>query len=47
VVQLADPAISSYTVSNLASGTWYFGATAYTSTGTESALSPIVSKTIP
>lgn len=47
VVQLADPAVSSYTVSNLASGTWYFGATAYTSTGTESALSPIVSKTIP
>ena len=47
VVQLASATVSSYTVSNLTSGTWYFGATAYTSTGTESALSPIVSKSIP
>lgn len=47
VVQLAGSTVSSYTVSNLASGTWYFAATAYTSVGTESALSAIVSKTIP
>ena len=47
VVQLAGATVSSYTVSNLTSGTWYFGATAYTSSGTESALSPIVSKSIP
>ena len=47
VVQLASATVSSYTVNNLTSGTWYFGATAYTSSGTESALSPIVSKSIP
>jgi len=47
VVQLAGATVSRYTVSNLTSGTWYFGATAYTSSGTESALSPIVSKSIP
>lgn len=47
VVQLASATVSSYTVSNLTSGTWYFGATAYTSSGTESTLSPIVSKSIP
>ena len=37
----------SYTVGNLASGTWYFGATAYTTTGAESSLSALASKTIP
>lgn len=47
LVQLAGSAPSSYMVNNLASGTWYFGATAYTTTGTESALSTIVSKSIP
>jgi hypothetical protein len=31
----------------MASGVWYFGVAAYTSAGTESALSPIVSKSIP
>lgn len=46
-VQLTDPTASSYTVSNLSSGTWYFGATAYASDGTESALSVVGSKTIP
>jgi hypothetical protein len=38
---------TSYTLSSLASGTWYFGATAYSSAGTESVLSAIVSKSIP
>ncbi len=37
---------NSYTVSGLSAGTWYFAATAYTSTGVQSALSAIGSKTI-
>lgn len=44
-VQLPSPATSS-TISNLASGTWYFGATAYTTTGLESAMTPVVSFTV-
>jgi hypothetical protein len=35
-----------YTVSGLASGTWYFAVTSYTSEGVESARSPLSSKTI-
>jgi Putative Ig domain len=37
---------NTYTVSGLASGTWYFAATAYTTTGVQSAQSAIGSKTI-
>lgn len=44
VVQVAGSTAVSYTISNLAAGTWYFGATAYTSAGTESGLSKIGSK---
>jgi hypothetical protein len=47
LTQLPGTTITSYTVNSLASGTWYFGATAYTTTGMESALSTIGSKTIP
>jgi hypothetical protein len=47
VVDLANPNLTTYLVSNLPSGTWYFGLTAYTSNGTESAMSNIVQKTIP
>jgi hypothetical protein len=47
LTQLPGTTLSSYTVNNLASGTWYFGAKAYTTTGMESALSTIASKTIP
>ena len=48
VVQLTGAAAPmNYTVNNLASGTWYFGATAYTTTGAESSLSAVASKTIP
>ncbi len=47
VVNLANPNLTTYLVSNLPSGTWYFGLTAYTSNGTESAMSNIVQKTIP
>jgi hypothetical protein len=37
---------NTYTVSGLASGTWYFGATAYNSAGVQSAMSAIGTKTI-
>jgi len=47
VVQLSDPTLTSYTLGSLASGTWYFGATAYSASGTESAMSALASKTIP
>lgn len=47
VVELANPNLTTYLVGNLPSGTWYFGVTAYTSAGTESAMSNIMQKTIP
>jgi hypothetical protein len=46
-VQVPGTAPSSYTVNNLASGTWYFAAVAYTTGGTQSAMSAVVSKAIP
>jgi Putative Ig domain len=45
-IQLASTAPTTYTVSNLASGTWYFGATAYTTTGVESPMSALSSLTL-
>lgn len=45
VVQLANPGLTSYTVGNLSSGTWYFALSAYTSSGTESSLSSVISGT--
>jgi hypothetical protein len=45
-IQLASTARTTYTVSNLATGTWYFGATAYTTTGAESAMSALSSLTL-
>lgn len=45
VVQLADPATTSYTVTGLTPATWHFGVRAYTTQGAESALSNLVSKT--
>ena len=47
VVVLANPSLTNYLVTNLSSGTWYFGVTAYTTTGMQSALSNIGQKTIP
>lgn len=44
---VANPAQSSFTVTNLASGTWYFAVKAYTNSGVQSALSTVVSKSIP
>jgi Putative Ig domain len=46
-VQIANPGISSYVIDNLASGTWYFALKVYTSSGTESALTNVASKSIP
>jgi hypothetical protein len=46
-VQVAGSSASTYTISGLATGTWYFGAQAYTTTGISSALSSIVSKAVP
>jgi hypothetical protein len=45
-IQVANPGLTSYVLSNLSSATWYFGVTAYTNAGTESALSNIGTKTI-
>ncbi len=38
--------VNSYVIEGLASGTWYFAVQSYTSAGTVSALSNVVSKTI-
>ena len=45
-VQVTNVGVTNYVINGLTSGTWYFAVTAYTSTGTESALSNIASKTI-
>jgi hypothetical protein len=45
-IQVANVGATSYTVSNLTSGTWYFGVTAYTSSGLESAMSNVASKAV-
>ncbi len=42
IIDIPDPTVLSYVVSNLAPGTLYFAVTAYISGGAESALSPIV-----
>jgi len=47
MVQVAGTTPTSDTISPLASGTWYFGAVAYTTTGVESAMSSLASKMIP
>jgi len=46
-VKIANPALTSYVVGNLAPGTWYFSINDYTTTGTESSVSNIASTTIP
>jgi hypothetical protein len=45
-IQVGNVGLTSYTVSNLTSGTWYFGVTAYNSSGSESALSNVSSKAV-
>ncbi|HZT02728.1 MAG TPA: fibronectin type III domain-containing protein [Steroidobacteraceae bacterium] len=46
-VDVPSASTTTYVVSGLSAGTWYFGVTAYTNTGLESALSNVGSKTIP
>ncbi len=45
-ITVASATQTSYTISGLTSGTWYFGATAYNTSGVESAMSDIGSKAI-
>jgi hypothetical protein len=47
MIQVPGTMQTSYTIENLAAGTWYFGATAYNTAGAESSLSPIGDKSIP
>ena len=46
-VKVSNVGLTSYTMTNLSSGTWYFAVTAYNSAGAESAVSNIATKTIP
>jgi hypothetical protein len=45
-IQVANPGLSSYTLTNIAPGTYYFAVRAYTSSGTESSNSNVQVKTI-
>lgn len=47
VIDIANPATTTYTIASLASGTWYFAVNAYTTSGVESSLSNTGSKSIP
>jgi hypothetical protein len=45
-VQISDIGTTSYVLSGLSPGTWYFAVLSYTASGVNSALSNVVSKTI-
>ena len=45
-VDVPGASTTSYVISSLSAGTWYFGITAYTNAGLESAMSNVGSKTI-
>jgi hypothetical protein len=45
-IQVANPGIASYVVSNLSPATWYFNVRAYSTSGAESAASNTASKTV-
>jgi hypothetical protein len=45
-IELPNPTQTTYLVTNLAPGTWYFAVAAYTSGGTQGVLSNVASKTI-
>jgi hypothetical protein len=45
-VQVANSGLTSYTLTNLTAGTWYFAVTAYTTSGAQSSMSNLASKTI-
>ena len=44
--QVTNPGATSYALTNLAAGTWYFEVADYTTSGVESSLSKIVSATV-
>jgi hypothetical protein len=46
LVTLLDPNQTSYVVTNLSAGTWYFSVAAYTSSGIQGEMSNVVSKSI-
>ncbi len=46
VAQISNPSTTTYTVTNLTAGTWFFGVRAYTTQGSESALSNVVSRAL-
>lgn len=46
-VKLANPGLTSYMLTNLASATWYFGVAAYTRDGVVGRMSGVGQKTIP
>jgi hypothetical protein len=46
VIQVADPGARNRVIENLTIGTWYFAATAYDQSGSESARSNVASKAI-
>jgi hypothetical protein len=45
-IQVANAGLTTYVVSNLTPGTYYFGVEAYTASGAQSTLSSLVSKTL-
>lgn len=45
-INIANPGATTYVVTNLTAGTWYFAMSAYTNTGLASPLSNVGSKTI-
>lgn len=46
-ITVSNTSETSYTIGGLSAGTWYFGATAYTTAGVQSAMSPVSSRTVP
>ena len=46
LVQVSGAGQSSYTIADLATGTWYFEAAAYTTSGVEGMMSAVQSKTV-
>jgi Fibronectin type III domain len=45
-VDLKNPGLTNYVVSNLSTGTWYFGVSSYSTTGVESSMSGLVSQAL-
>jgi len=46
VAQVSNPSTVNYTITNLTEGTWFFGVKAYTTQGSESDLSNVVSRVL-